>query len=399
MTRMEQRPVVRICLVDDDEDYYIITRDLLNEIPSYTFDITWIDTYDKALAELSNTSYDVFVFDYYLGAKNGLNLLRAVVSKNIRIPVIMLTGHGDRDIDMEAMKIGAADYLVKGKIDATILERSIRYAIEHATTLEQLRSSRDSLRTTGLQLEKALKSINDELETARRVQKSLLPRNVGALPGIEFSAEYLPTGFIGGDMYDVVQTDDTHVAFLVIDVCGHGVPAALISAMAKVSFARYLLKNTSPMAVFTQVNAELCNFMPEGRYVTGFLALLDVEKKELVFSRGGHPPAAHVSTLNNTVNYLSTGAPLIGAFTDSQFEESAVRVEKGDILVFYTDGLIESVNADNERYPIKEMEKIILGAGKKPAEAIGNAIISSLKKFTGKLPQDDDITVLVVKIL
>ena len=396
---MEQRPVVRVCLVDDDEDYYIITRDLLSEISSFSFQITWINTFEKALERLEGAAFDVFVFDYWLGPKNGLDLLRAVIAKNIRIPVIMLTGHGDREIDMEAMKVGAADYLVKGKIDATTLERSIRYAIEHFKTLEELRTSRDSHRTTSLQLEKALASINEELETARRVQKSLLPRDVETLPGIEFSAVYLPTGFIGGDMYDVVQIDDTHVAFLVIDVCGHGVPAALISAMAKVSFARYLLKNTSPMAVFSQVNAELCSFMPEGRYITGFLAVLDVQKKELAFSRAGHPPAARANILSGTVDYLSTGAPLIGAFPDSEFEEASARVEKGDVIVFYTDGLMESINAENERYPMLEMEKIILGAGKKSAEAIGKAIITSLHKFTGKVAQSDDITVLVVKIL
>ena len=191
---MEQRPVVRVCLVDDDEDYYIITRDLLGEISSFSFQITWINTFEKALERLEGAAFDVFVFDYWLGSKNGLDLLRAVIAKNIRIPVIMLTGHGDREIDMEAMKVGAADYLVKGKIDAATLERSIRYAIEHFKTLEELRTSRDSLRTTSLQLEKALASINEELETARRVQKSLLPRTVETHPGIEFSAVNLPTG-------------------------------------------------------------------------------------------------------------------------------------------------------------------------------------------------------------
>jgi serine phosphatase RsbU (regulator of sigma subunit) len=395
---METRPTVRVCLVDDDEDYYIITRDLLTEIASYTFKITWINTFEKALERLDSADVDVFVFDYWLGAKNGLDLLRAVIAKNIRIPVIMLTGHGDREIDMEAMRVGAADYLVKGKIDATALERSIRYAIEHAKTLEELRASRDSLRKTSLQLEKALASINEELEMARRVQKSMLPPTVETRPEFDCSAVFLPTGFVGGDMYDVVHVSDTHVAFLVLDVCGHGVPAALISAMAKVSFARYLPKNPSPMAVLSQVNAELCSFMPEGRYATGFLAVLDVQKKVLTFSRAGHPPAALASAQKGTVDYLTTNAPLIGAFSDSEFEQASAPVAAGDVMVLYTDGLMESVNEKNERYPMKEMEEILLKAGNKSADAIGRAIISSFKKFTGKAPQGDDITVLVVKI-
>jgi serine phosphatase RsbU (regulator of sigma subunit) len=396
---MPPTPIVRICLVDDDEDYYVITKDLLSEISSFSFEITWIDTYEKALDETARSAFDVLVFDYRLGPKNGLDLLREVIARNVRTPVIMLTGQGDREIDIEAMKAGAADYLVKGRIDAAQLERSIRYSMDRFATLEQLRSSRDSLRTTTQELEKALRNINDELETAKRVQKSLLPQNVDAPAGIEFSAVYLPSGVIGGDMYDVVKIDETHVAFLVLDVCGHGVPAALITAMAKVSFTRAILKNDSPKSIFAQVNTELCRFMPEGRYVTAFLAILDLEKKELSFSRAGHPPAAHASRLRRTVDYLSTGAPLIGCFTDSQFEESVAPMAAGDTIVFYTDGLIESVNQSDERYPMQAMEAIILSAGEKPAEATGIAIIDSLRAFTGPVPQADDITVLVVKIL
>jgi serine phosphatase RsbU (regulator of sigma subunit) len=396
---MNHKPAVRVCLVDDDEDYYVITRDLLAEIPSYTFDITWIDSYDLALREIPGKSFDVLLFDYRLGAQNGLDLLRQMVARGIGLPVIMLTGQGDREIDLEAMKAGAADYLVKGKIDSVQLERSIRYSMDRFATLEELRRSRDSLKNTTQQLQLALQSINDELETARCVQKSLLPQTADPFPGVQFSGVYLPCGAIGGDMYDVVKIDDSHVAFLVLDVCGHGVPAALITAMAKVSFTRCILKNDSPRSVFTQVNAELCRFMPEGRYVTGFLAVLDLEKKELTFSRAGHPPALHARVESQAVNYLTTGAPLIGCFPDSLFEEASVSVSAGDTIVFYTDGIPETLNKTNERYSMKIVENLLLTLKGKPASDISSAIIESLRTFTGSIPQADDVTVLVVKIL
>ncbi len=397
---MNQKQTVRVCLVDDDEDYFVITRDLLSEIASYSFEVVWIDTYERALAEIPHSRFDVLLFDFRLGARNGLDLLRKIIASGIGAPVIMLTGQGDREIDLEAMKAGAADYLVKGKFDSTQLERSIRYSMDRFATLEMLRASRDSLRSTTKQLEMALKSINDELETARCVQKSLLPPTGDPLPGVQFSGVYLPCGAIGGDMYDVVKMDEKHVAFLVLDVCGHGVPAALITAMAKVSFTRCILRNRSPQWIFTQVNAELCRFMPEGRYVTGFLAVLDLEKGKLTFSRAGHPPALHASASGGrTVNNLSTGAPLIGCFTDSQFEESSVPVSSGDMIVFYTDGVAESVNQSNERYPMKAMEDILVRGEKKSAQEVSAAIIDSLRKFTGPVPQSDDITVLVAKIL
>ncbi len=394
---MAPASAIRLCLVDDDEDYFVITRDLLADIPSYKFAITWINTFERALEEIPRSSFDVLVFDYNLGAKNGLDLLRQVLAAGLRAPVIMLTGQGDHTIDLEAMKSGAADYLVKGKVDAVQLERSIRYCMDRFATMEQLRASRDSLRRTTQQLEAALAKINEELETARRVQKSLLPQTVDTFRGVEFSGVYLPSGMVGGDMYDVVRIDDTHVAFLIIDVCGHGVPAALITAMAKISFSRCILKDISPKSIFAQVNAELFRYMPEGRYVTAFLAIVDLEKKELAFSRAGHPPA--LLARGPEVEYLSTGAPLVGCFADSQFEEATTPVAPGDTIALYTDGIVESVNGSNERYPMLTLENIMRGAREKPAAEVSAAIIDSLKKFTGPVAQDDDVTVLVVKIL
>jgi serine phosphatase RsbU (regulator of sigma subunit) len=395
---MEQKPVIRVCLVDDDEDYFVITRDLLSESDGYSFAITWISSFEAALAEIRTTAHDVFLFDYRLGKDNGLDLLKEVIAKDIRTPVIMLTGQGDKDIDLEAMRRGAADYLVKGEIDASLLERSIRYALEHNKTLGQLRTSRDSLFTATHQLEKALASINEELETAQRVQKSLLPQNLGAIRGVDLAVEYLPSGIVGGDMYDVVKIDDDRVAFLILDVCGHGVPAALITAMSKVSFTRTILKYDSPRVIFTQVNGELCRFMPDSRYVTAFLGMLDLSKRTFTFSRAGHPPVAHASAEKRTVRYLSMAAPLIGCFYDSKFEEASITVSHGDVLVFYTDGLVESVNGSGGHFNMQDFEKAIQSGMDKPAQQICSDISAALSSFRGTAPQGDDVTILVVKI-
>jgi serine phosphatase RsbU (regulator of sigma subunit) len=396
---MDQKPVIRVCLVDDDEDYFVITRDLLAESDSYSFVIRWISTFETALTEIKDTAFDVFLFDYRVGKDNGLDLLREVIARGIRTPVIMLTGQGDKDIDLEAMRRGAADYLVKGKIDAALLERSIRYAIEHNKTLEQLRTSRDSLYTATHQLEKALASINEELETAQRVQKSLLPQNLGAIRGVDLAAEYLPNGMIGGDMYDVVKIDDDRAAFLILDVCGHGVPAALITAMSKVSFTRTILKYNSPRVILTQVNGELCRFMPDSRYVTAFLGILDLAKQTFTYSRAGHPPVAFAAGAGKpTVSYLTMAAPLIGCFYDSKFEEASVPVSHGDVLVFYTDGLVESVNGAGGHFNMQDFEKAIADNLDKPAKQILAGITAALTTFRDGEPQADDVTILVVKI-
>ncbi len=384
--------------MDDDEDYFVITKDLLSESDSFSFVTSWIPTFEQALDEIRSVEYDVFLFDYRLGKDNGLDLLKEVIAKGIRTPVIMLTGQGDKDIDFEAMRRGAADYLVKGKIDGAVLERSIRYAIEHNKTLGQLRASRDSLYTTTQQLEKALTSINEELETAQRVQKSLLPQNLAAVGGVDVAVSYMPTSIIGGDMYDIVEIDDDRIAFLILDVCGHGVPAALIAAMSKVSFTRTILKYDSPRYIFTQVNGELCRFMPDGRYVTGFLGILDKAKKTFTYSRAGHPPVALVRPGSDAVSYLKIPAPLIGIFYDSKFEEASIDVSSGDVLVFYTDGLVECVDADGKHFNMQEFENAVLANKSDTAAAILDSISLSLNSFRSGAPQADDITTLVVKI-
>lgn len=121
---------VRILLVDDDEDDYVITRDLLEEISHQPFRIDWVATYPAAMAAFARQEYDVYLVDYLLTNGTGLDLLREAKSIGCEAPIIFITGQGDSRIDLEAMKAGAADYLVKGKFDAWLLERAIRYALQ-----------------------------------------------------------------------------------------------------------------------------------------------------------------------------------------------------------------------------------------------------------------------------
>ncbi|MCH8055843.1 MAG: GAF domain-containing protein [Deltaproteobacteria bacterium] len=126
---MDNRPV-RILLVDDDEDDYIITRTLLSEIEEGKFVLEWVATYNAALEAIGRNQHDGYLVDYRLGDCSGLDLLREALRNGCEAPMILLTGQGDREVDIQAMKAGATDYLVKGQIDAPMLERSIRYAIE-----------------------------------------------------------------------------------------------------------------------------------------------------------------------------------------------------------------------------------------------------------------------------
>ena len=146
-TQGKKDEVVRVLIVDDDEDDYVITRDLLSDIQAARYEVEWISDGEEAIRRLSDpragSLYDVCLLDYRLGRYNGLDVLREVIANGSSTPVILLTGQEDSDVDREAVRIGASDYLVKGRINAILIERAIRYACQQKQTLEALRSQTD----------------------------------------------------------------------------------------------------------------------------------------------------------------------------------------------------------------------------------------------------------------
>jgi PAS domain S-box-containing protein len=147
-----------VLIVEDDEDDFFIARNLLSKARSISFDLDWAQSYDEGLEAITNREYDVCLVDYRLGAYNGLDLLREAQERDLKTPIILLTGQGDIEVDLAAMQIGAADYLVKGQIDAQLLERSIRYARERKRADERIREqaalldkARDAISTVDLE--------------------------------------------------------------------------------------------------------------------------------------------------------------------------------------------------------------------------------------------------------
>jgi PAS domain S-box-containing protein len=150
---------LRVLLVEDDEDDYILVRKLLSEVSGSRYELDWVTAYDAALKAMQDGRQDVCVLDYRLGHHDGLELLQEARARGFWAPIIFLTGQGDYDVDLEAMRRGAADYLVKGQINAPLLERSIRYAIEQ-------KKAQDALVRHQNELEERVKERTAELETA-----------------------------------------------------------------------------------------------------------------------------------------------------------------------------------------------------------------------------------------
>jgi len=129
---------LRVLIADDDEDDYVLTRDLLLRIGRPRFQLDWTPSYEGALQAIELNQHDVYLFDYHLGHSDGLELMREALARGCKAPIILLTGNDNWETDVEAMKAGAADYLVKGHLDARLLERSIRYALERTRAQAEL---------------------------------------------------------------------------------------------------------------------------------------------------------------------------------------------------------------------------------------------------------------------
>lgn len=166
---MAERPV-QILLIDDDEDDYLLTRDLLAEIPGDGFQLDWVSDYSQALELICRGEHDVFLLDYRLGPRTGLDLLREAKQRGCPAPIILLTGLGERDVDVAAMEAGAADFLEKGGLDAATLDRALRYTLlqkRHAEQLEKKVTERTA------ELARANASLHKEATERKRIEEEL----------------------------------------------------------------------------------------------------------------------------------------------------------------------------------------------------------------------------------
>src|SRR6185312_10918800 len=142
-----QQKKVRILIVDDDQDDFIITSEYIKHIAGAFYEINWCPKYSDALQQMIEHNYDLYLVDYRLGAKSGVDLLKEALENNCEEPIILLTGKGNYNVDIEAMQLGAVDYLIKTELSIEKMERSIRYALERSATLKELKENERKYRS------------------------------------------------------------------------------------------------------------------------------------------------------------------------------------------------------------------------------------------------------------
>lgn len=238
----------------------------------------------------------------------------------------------------------------------------------------------------------------NELEMAGRLQKSLLPDTFENINGVTFSCKYFPSIHIGGDLYDVVDVGNGQSGFMIADVSGHGVAAALISCMFKMSFHALASTVASPKILMHLLNKELRPILNED-YITSFYVLVDRYSKSISYSNAGHPTPLLFKGSTGEILELDTDGFFLGSFDDGGYEEKTeCNIEKGDALLLYTDCILETENESGVQYGKERLKECFMRALKTSrGQQVIEEIETEVRNFNAKEALDDDFTVMLIE--
>lgn len=242
--------------------------------------------------------------------------------------------------------------------------------------------------------------LQEELSTARRIQEGLLPTEMPTIPGISISAMSRPAQAVGGDYYDVISLDDDRFLVIIADVSGKGLPASLYMAefhgMVHVASG---MENT-PKEMLSILNDHLFEVLKRGAFVSATILLFDTKRKSVTFARAGHTPI--LRTNGSQLDALVPDGVALGLSArplfDDILQEYTVEYEPGETFILYSDGVSEAMNDDREEFGDGRLHDVIASASDPTVDGLRDSIISQVERFRGTADQNDDITVVVVKV-
>jgi hypothetical protein len=241
--------------------------------------------------------------------------------------------------------------------------------------------------------------MREEIEYARKIQLSMLPQTSPQLDWLDLAAASLPATEVGGDYYEYFKLSDSQLALVIGDVAGHGLASGLL--LSGIRSCLYLLEDelTAPHRIFERLNPMVRRTTDKRTYVTLLGAVLDREAGEVTLASAGHPPMLRYDSRGNRFEEVGNGAPPLGTFFDARYELVRCPLASGDLLIFYTDGLVEARNDLDQDYGDARLQRAIArAAGSRTAREIRDAILGDLANFKGDQEQADDITVVVVRV-
>ncbi|HVJ45825.1 MAG TPA: GAF domain-containing SpoIIE family protein phosphatase [Luteolibacter sp.] len=245
------------------------------------------------------------------------------------------------------------------------------------------------------------RAMENELRTAREVQRILLPQTDPVVPGFRISGTNLPARIISGDYYDYIDLGDGKCGVVIADVSGKGVPAGLLMAMCRSALRSVAGGEMSPSKALAQVNRQLFPDIREDMFISMAYGILDGMTGKLTLSRAGHDPALCYRRAGGTVESLRSPGLALGVDSGQVFEritkDQEITLAPGDCVLFYTDGVREAVDAQEEEFGMERMADVFSQSAPLGAETVLVRMQEELKAFTGESTQMDDITLVVIE--
>jgi serine phosphatase RsbU (regulator of sigma subunit) len=233
-----------------------------------------------------------------------------------------------------------------------------------------------------------------ELQVARQVQESFLPRHLPEVAGMQFHAQVKAAQEVGGDFYDFIPLEGGRWAIVVGDVAGKGIAAALLAARMSSAIREFALTEHEPRRVVAQVNDRLSAMEAESSFITLIFALLDPHSRTLELVNAGHPPpllrrssTGQVREIQSCVNFP------VGVVSDTEFEPESVQIEPGDIVCLYSDGVTEAMNAQEQSYGHGRLKSVAAAPAASAAQLMEN-ILKDVHSFVGSARPSDDLTLV-----
>lgn len=339
---------------------------------------------------LQHPDIDIVLSDINMPEMDGLTLLKKIKDRNNpALKVVMVSAYGEMSNIRQAMNNGAFDFATK-PIDLDDLQRTIDKAQAEIEFVKQSQKEHGQL-----------EDIKADLSLAAEVQLAILPREFPPFPDIvsdvDIYATMKPAKDVGGDFYDFFRIDDDHLGFVMADVSGKGVPASLFMTMSYTLLRFTGTKSLNPVSTVSDSNDMLSRESFDSMFVTLFYGVYNIRTGEVHYVNAGHNPP-YLLKADGKVQMLPNSNNICMGVTEGfPYQESTLTLNKGDILVTFTDGVTEACDPTNNLYGEERLEALLATQSGNTAEQVTSAINDAVNAHANGAEQSDDITVLVIK--
>jgi len=397
---------LRVLLVEDDEEDYVLARHSLVSCAELQFEVSHADRLATALTHIDSREVDAVLLDLTLPDSAGLDTFARIRGHAPHIPVIILTGLDDDELGSKAVNAGAQDYIYKGRMDAYSLGRTVRYAVARKKIEEKLGAIARELRERNEQN-------SAELDMAREVQVSFMPRQYptfppSAPPGesrLRFAHHYDPARVLGGDFLSIFSTSETTAGILICDVMGHGVRSALITAVVRGMVEELRPLAVDPGALLTELNQGLTKMLrhPDRLvFVSAACAAIDSGAGTLSCANAGHPRPLHVVAGTSGVVQLGPAPedtrPALGIDDRCEYDTLSYAMSPADKVLLYTDGLYEARSPQGNEYGRQRLLHAVARYAALPVDGFISSIAESLTEFCGSSDCEDDVCLVAAQL-